>query len=28
VIYGQSENSPELGVTVDATTNEFVRVEK
>jgi len=28
VIYGESENSPELGVTINATTNEFVRVEK
>jgi hypothetical protein len=28
VIYGESENSPELGVIVDATTNEFVRAEK
>lgn len=28
VIYGESENAPELGVTVNATTNEFVRVEK
>jgi hypothetical protein len=28
VLYGQSMNEPELDVVVNATTNQFVRVEK
>lgn len=28
VIYGKSSNEPDLGVDVDATTNDFIRIEK